>query len=173
MTFFVFSGPRELNFLSGKSVGPVNKRYKYNSEDEAIAIKLKLHEQIAVPNEFFYLNGGCYFLPVVESASNQQLVVLATYDETEKSDCILACHTNIAIAECSMGENGMKGKCLLSGVHFEIDAAHLDSNNENLRMNVLEKLRNSSQGQSDIHSNYTFIRQLFHRVFNMESIPDD
>ncbi len=145
-----------MKFFNGKSIGPINKRFIYNSDDEAIAIKIKtLNED----EHYVYLNGGFYFMPYNNRECNEvETKVLATYESNEDE-----VDKQIAIVESRFG----KGKCLLSGVHFEINATSLDNkNNQNIRLNVFDKLMSGSDSKN-AHSNHVLIKYLFGVVFNI------
>ena len=153
----IFKGSRELKFFNGKSIGPINRRFIYNSDDEAVAI------QLSIENDSFYsyLNGGCYFL-AHENIVLDSFKTIATYDSPESGnrDELLECDSKIAIVECNFGD----GKCLLSGVHFEIDAHSLDLCNQNIRMNVFDKL---SSNRTNEHSNHALVKYLLQKVFKI------
>ena len=146
-----------MKFFNGKSIGPINKRFIYNSDDEAIAIKIKTFNE---DEHYVYLNGGFYFMPYNNRECNEvETKVLATYETNEMDDV----DKQIAIVESRVG----KGKCLLSGVHFEINATSLDNtNNENIRLNVFDKLMSRSDS-NNAHSNHALIKLLFEMVFNI------
>ena len=105
------------------------------------------------------MNGGCYFEPNEPTEDNFK--VLATYSSEKTSDSLMECNDKIAILECWMG----KGKCVLSGAHFEFDANKLDMNNKNLRQNVFDKLMSTNYDDSIVHTNYYFIKNLFEKAF--------
>ena len=85
--------------------------------------------------------------------------VLATYETNEMDDV----DKQIAIVESRFG----KGKCLLSGVHFEINATSLDhTKNQNIRLNVFDKLMSGSDAKN-AHSNHALIKDLFGIVFRI------
>ncbi len=158
-------GERILKFFPGKAIGPLNN-FKYNDNDNSsIAAKIKLLENGL--NAYVYLNGGCYFEPWSDVCNKTK--VIATYEHNLNS---LTCRNKIAVVECLVG----KGKCLLSGVHFEFDARHLDSTNENVRSNILEKLLEANETTFSIlssdkndknHSNQKLVQYLLRTTFNI------
>ena len=121
-------GERGLKFFKGKSIGPINKSFIYNSDDQAVALKVKTSmddkEETRSLNSYAYLNGGCYFLPYDQNELDNSTRVLATYTNDKDLNAVLMedYENRIAIVECAIG----MGKCLLSGVHFEFDANKLE-----------------------------------------------
>ena len=158
-------GERILKFFPGKAIGPLNK-FKYNDNDNrSVAAEIKMLANGL--NAYVYLNGGCYFEP--SSVDSNKIEVIAVYEHDLNS---LASTNKIAIAECKFGT----GKCLLSGVHFEFDAQHLDSTIENVRSNMLEKLIEmnkktfltlSADHNNEIHSNHKLVQYLLKNTFNI------
>lgn len=160
-------GERGLNFLNAKSIGPINKLFKYNSDDEAVAIKIKFNdsyfEDLSKLDYFLYLNGGPYFLFNHESSLNC-VKVLANYKNEilDHSETMIDASNQPAIVESLVGN----GKCLLSGVHFEFDVNHLDMSNYNIKSNLYDKL--ITNDSSLVHSNYYLIKVLLKTVFKLE-----
>ncbi len=96
--------PRELQFFSGKAVGPVYGTgiFSYENEQGAKAALIETEET----SFYSYFNGGCTFVGTPHK-------ILARYADLP--------HRPPAIIECKVG----KGKAILSGVHFEISAGLL------------------------------------------------
>jgi glutamine amidotransferase-like uncharacterized protein len=166
LIFSFYKGERGLKFFQGKSIGPINKSFIYNSDDQAVALKVKTLMD-KEEETYAYLNGGCYFLPYDQNKLDNGTRVLATYATNDKglNAALMEDYENrIAIVECAIG----MGKCLLSGVHFEINASSLDLSNENIRLNVYNKLSEAHAGNTcEEHSNHRLIRYLFAKVFNL------
>jgi glutamine amidotransferase-like uncharacterized protein len=143
-------GERHLKFFHGKCVGPLNHKFKYNCDDEAIAIELDIDsigsdEATSACKYFYYLNGGGVFLKTSENLRNCE--ILARYKTIVPNEA--------AIVKTNYGY----GKCLLSGVHLEFDKDDLDLANANLRNNVYEKLFETSQNK------YILLGQLLREHF--------
>lgn len=122
-------GERKLKFFGGKCKGPVNEKFIYNCEDEAIAIELKLETLTHKGNTsyFGYLNGGGAF-ETSEKKFMHNVDVLAKFKTIDEN--------NGAIVKCKYG----KGTCVLTSVHIEFNAKHLNMENKNIRENVACKL---------------------------------
>ena len=180
-------GARHLRFFAGVACGPVNKRYKYGdaSDEEAMAVGVRLATDTfdGHDDELFYtyMNGGCHFVPSTDDNDNDSdrndFSILATYDfdktsATRLDECFSA-HAGgggqIAMVECRVG----KGRCLLSGVHYEIDAHGLaaeSSRLDNVRQNLVPRLLlpvQEEKRRAQGHSNERLIRLLFAKVFNI------
>lgn len=145
---FDLNGPLEvkgerLGLFDGIAKGPINKKFAYNCEDHCAAVKLRVQSG---EQAFSYLNGGCYFEP-----SGKYFSSLLTYCYTQNEQAFVDCDGKMAVLEARFG----MGKCVLSGVHFEIDTKNLDTGNENIKRNVLPIL---VQNQFDIGH---FILNLF------------
>lgn len=117
----VVKGER-LGLFNGTAIGPINKNFAYNSDDFTLAMKLKISNGEEV---YAYLNGGPYF-----EQSDKNFNTLLTYSGCGKD--MLECGEKVAVLETKFG----MGKCVLSGVHFEVSAEGLNLDNENLRKNV-------------------------------------
>ena len=157
-------GDRPFKFFNGKAIGPINKKFKYSSEDGASATKIRLNTEDQI--EFYtYLNGGCYFEPKkCFLDSYHSLAKYISSEEHNGKDAIVTCST------------GFNGKCVLSGVHFEFDAYKLDLDNENIRLNVIDKLTKMNEPSNkelskcieygnELHSNYFLVKFLFNFFF--------
>jgi biotin--protein ligase len=169
------TGKRELGFFPGKAKGPVNASFKYNCESEAMAVGLRLNDQLAAAlggqeNIWLYCNGGCYFVPDDDSSSSSSSLSqysapfffnsLAWYDESPSTRHPF--NQQLAILSGSFGA----GKFLLSGVHFEFNASDLDVNNVNIALNVCPKLLRNQDSFGKNHSNEEFIKSIFKIVFS-------
>jgi glutamine amidotransferase-like uncharacterized protein len=101
-------GKRDLELFPGVAIGPAYGLGKYSYEsDQGVEAA-----QISWENEecFTYFNGGCYF----EGAQGfSNVSILSSYMNLEASPA--------AIISCKVG----KGTALLSGVHIEFSAQHL------------------------------------------------
>jgi biotin--protein ligase len=94
-------GERALKFFPGKAIGPAFPPFMYNSDAGARVLPLSYNGDTQQFAAHSYYNGGCFFEPRPSS----QYKVLATYEDGRA-----------AIVTCSV----LKGKALLSGVHFEL-----------------------------------------------------
>lgn len=157
-------GERHLKFFNGKAIGPLNDFVYSDYDDEAIAIRIKLLDKGI--HLYSYLNGGCYFEPAQTSINEYKII--AIYDEETN----LSNDQKLAIIECGIGN----GKCLLSGIHFEYDAYHLNIQNKEKCFDLLNKLVDSNaeslsvisadQNVSKKHTNYELVEYLFKQTFN-------
>ena len=146
-------------------------KFKYGDKDtRSIAAEVKLLDKGLTA--YVYLNGGCYFEPSAECSSDN-IKLVAAYKNDLNS---YASRNKIAIVECTIG----RGNCLLSGVHFEFDAHRLDSTNENVRLNLLDKLLASNRETYSLlsrdkndetaklkHSNHELVQYLLKNTFNI------
>jgi glutamine amidotransferase-like uncharacterized protein len=130
-------GERLLKLFNVTAHGPINKNFKYNSEEEAISIKVDLNNYDN--NLLFYLNGGCYFM--ADDDRNSTFECIGTFNDERFEESF----NKMAIIESQVG----KGKCLISGFHFEFNS------------------NNSNNSNSKQHSNEAFIRYLFNKVFDI------
>ena len=113
---------RDLKFFSGIAVGPLFGPYSYEGHASAQAINIHtLDKEIYT----LYFNGGCYFKEAKIIPTSK---VLAFYENNESA--------------IILGEYG-KGKVLLSGVHFEYDAAYLNENDPHLQK-ILPHLKSAN-----------------------------
>ena len=159
-------GERYLKFFNGKSIGPLNKHFIYNSDDEALAIGIKINDNL----NYVFLNGGCQFVPYDDDDSNENYKIIAHYCDLDKQDqtklhdsLSLIKNEKIAIVETK----NKNGKCLLSGVHFEINSFDLDKNNENVKLNLIDRLKSINDNNYE-HSNYDLVKHLFKNSFNLD-----
>lgn len=107
-------GERELNFFTGKGIGPAYGLNQFSYQDESGA-HLALLTVLTKDNPLetkIYFNGGCFFESFEENASIQ---TLARYQDLKNQPK--------AIIQCQIG----KGMALLSGVHPEFSALHQES----------------------------------------------
>lgn len=126
-------GNRKLKFFQGKCVGPLNETFKYNSEDDAIAIEIEiLSNSCQNRNQYHYLNGGCTFISY-EQDTNDNYKVIAKYKSKSPN--------YPAIVKCNFG----RGKCLLSGIHIEYDPDNLNSSNDNIGNQIIDKLKQNEK----------------------------
>ncbi|NCT57829.1 MAG: biotin--protein ligase [Legionella sp.] len=118
-------GARELAFYQGKAIGPVLSTYDYKTESSARAAKVKL--TLSNLNEAtVYYNGGGYF----------------EHADTIKNTNIIGYYTNQQPAIIAI--NYAQGHVVLSGVHFEYDAALLDYHDPFL-VKLIPELQSSNQ----------------------------
>ncbi|KAF9972548.1 biotin holocarboxylase synthetase [Actinomortierella ambigua] len=111
-------GERELKFFEGECRGALFPGFVYDSEKGANAVQIRLNKQTRV-----YFNGGGFFVAPEQVPSTQ---VLAWFgDEDQQTGGGETPTPRAAIIACQVG----RGLALLSGVHPEYDAAHLDARN--------------------------------------------
>ncbi|KAF9408288.1 biotin holocarboxylase synthetase, partial [Podila epigama] len=136
-------GTRELKFFGGVCRGVVYPGFVYDSEQGAKAVEVQLDKQLLgqdqtrEPLEFertrVYFNGGGYF---VNADTYPDTQVLAWYtknngpesvpsDDETLSTASGSAGPKAAMIECKVGQ----GLALLTGVHPEYDATHLDAGN--------------------------------------------
>ncbi len=141
-------GERKLGFFRGKCWGPLNEKFKYNCDDEVIAVELDVDPQHAQANNryFYYLNGGCVFLGSEEDFDD--CTVVARYRDIVPNGA--------AIILTDYGA----GKCLLSGVHFEFHRDDLNRTNPNIRDNVYDKLFETEENK------YFLLERLMKKLFS-------
>ncbi|KAI1293451.1 biotin holocarboxylase synthetase [Mortierella claussenii] len=122
-------GDRELKFFAGECRGVVYPGFVYDSEQGANAVEIQLNSEVFVGDRLsfdrtrVYFNGGGYFVNAEKHSGTQ---VLARYSESNSSRYGgKSGEAGAAIVACQVG----RGLALLTGVHPEYDAAHLDSGN--------------------------------------------
>ncbi|KAG0364208.1 biotin-protein ligase [Gamsiella multidivaricata] len=126
-------GNRELKFFGGECRGVVYPGFVYDSEQGAIAVEVRVNkEALGAGTEAaaakdglaertrVYFNGGGFFVDAERYPGTE---VLAWYDDdsNEGGDST----RKAAMVACQVGQ----GLALLTGVHPEYDAAHLDAAN--------------------------------------------
>jgi len=118
-------GDRDLQFFAGESRGVVYPGFVYDSELGANAVAIQLNRDTFPGHGFdetrVYFNGGGFF---VNAQNTPRTKVLACYSNSNGEEN----HhepDKAAMIVCEVG----KGLALLTGVHPEYDAAHLDAGN--------------------------------------------
>lgn len=106
-------GPRELSFFSGKAIGPILAPYDYHTNSGARAAQITTTLP-GLSSVTVYYNGGGYFEHALQDPHAR---ILAIYPNQ------LA-----AIIHVTYG----KGNVILSGVHFETEAEHLEATDQYL-----------------------------------------
>ncbi|KAF9949602.1 biotin holocarboxylase synthetase [Mortierella alpina] len=120
-------GSRELSFFPGLCRGAVYPGFVYESESGAKAVGLCLNKEIFAQDQLgfeettVYFNGGGYFVDAERYPGTQ---VLAWYKD-EPSQIEAGSALKAAMVACQYGQ----GLALLTGVHPEYDATHLDARN--------------------------------------------
>ncbi|MFQ5729345.1 MAG: BPL-N domain-containing protein [Waddliaceae bacterium] len=121
-------GDRELGFFPGlargSAYGPNQFNYK-NDLGSCVAELEWLGDETELDFSSIYFNGGCEF---VNAHSYSNTHVLARYHDIP--------HKPAAIVQCEVG----KGRAILSGVHPEYSASHLESSLTEAR-HLLARLR--------------------------------
>ncbi|KFH65277.1 hypothetical protein MVEG_08758 [Podila verticillata NRRL 6337] len=123
-------GPRELKFFSGECRGVVYPGFVYDSEQGASAVEIQLSgdlskEPLGYNRTTVYFNGGGYF---VDAEIIPDTEVLAWYTDNngpESASSHGSTGAKAAMIACKVGQ----GLALLTGVHPEYDASHLDAGN--------------------------------------------
>ena len=121
-TPFEVTGSRELQFFQGVVEGPVLAAYDYSSSAGCRAAKLtwELNEGFTKGTKFkVFYNGGGYF--VITPENSETFKTLASYE--------LNGSLKPAIIEVHIGA----GRAILSGPHWEYEAALLDPTDVNLK----------------------------------------
>ncbi|KAF9579606.1 biotin holocarboxylase synthetase [Lunasporangiospora selenospora] len=148
-TPYEVKGSRELQFFPGECRGAVYPGFVYDSELGAKAVEVHLEPGLSQPGLVektrLYFNGGGYF---VDAEATPGIEVLATYhdvanDEDQGRGAEADKKKRASIIACQVE----KGLALLSGVHPEYDAAHLDAANPEYGPlpNVVSRLLSSDQ----------------------------
>ncbi|KAF9990352.1 biotin holocarboxylase synthetase [Mortierella antarctica] len=120
-------GSRELGFFQGLCRGAVYPGFVYESESGARAVELCLNKDIFAQDQLgfeettVYFNGGGYFVDAERYPGTQ---VLAWYKDSP-SQIEAGSAIKAAMVACQYGQ----GLALLTGVHPEYDATHLDARN--------------------------------------------
>lgn len=109
------SGRRELQFFPGIARGPAYAGFRYNKEDGAKTVRLKVYGKEQT-EAYSYYNGGSLF---VDAHGYDNVEVLAEYSEqvdVPSSDNDSSRENGCAAVLCAVGS----GKALLCGAHPEI-----------------------------------------------------
>lgn len=120
-------GARELAFFEGKMIGPILASYDYKTERGARAAKINLSLS-KVKEATVYYNGGGYF----------------EHANTIKNSTVIGFYKNQQPAIISIHYG--QGHVVLSGVHFEYDAALLDAQDPYLEK-IIPELQSSNQNR--------------------------
>ncbi|KAK3845546.1 MAG: biotin-protein ligase [Linnemannia gamsii] len=132
-------GPRELGFFAGECRGAVYPGFVYESESGANAVGILLNQEVFAARthqellqgqdarlEFeetkVYFNGGGYF---VDAEKHAGTTVLAWYKREPTQIEPDSLELKAAVIACQVGQ----GLAVLSGVHPEYNATHLDARN--------------------------------------------
>ncbi|KAG0241420.1 biotin holocarboxylase synthetase [Actinomortierella wolfii] len=122
-------GDRELQFFGGECRGALFPGFVYDSEKGANAVQIKLNKQVfdqfqlGFDETRVYFNGGGFFVAPEQFPDAQ---VLAWFgDEDQQTGGGDSPTPRAAIIACQVG----RGLAMLSGVHPEYNAAHLDARN--------------------------------------------
>ncbi|KAG0246276.1 biotin-protein ligase [Mortierella sp. GBAus27b] len=120
-------GSRELKFFPGECRGAVYPGFVYESEGGAKAVAIRLHQEsfsqdlLGFDETKVYFNGGGYF---VDADKYPGTKILALYkDEPGQIDAHIG--EKAAMIACQVGH----GVAILTGIHPEYDATHLDPRN--------------------------------------------
>lgn len=123
-------GPRELKFFAGECRGVVYPGFVYDSEQGASAVEIQLNgdlskDPLGYNRTTVYFNGGGYF---VNAETFPDTEVLAWYTDNNGPESVSphgSTGAKAAMIACKVGQ----GLALLTGVHPEYDASHLDAGN--------------------------------------------
>ncbi|KAF8931648.1 biotin holocarboxylase synthetase [Dissophora ornata] len=124
-------GNRELKFFGGECRGVVYPGFVYDSEYGANAVGVRLNrlvfpkDRLGFEETRVYFNGGGYF---VDAEKDPGTEVLAWYSESNEPTMDVGMSSDKPKAAMIMCQVG-KGAALLTGVHPEYDAVHLDAAN--------------------------------------------
>ncbi|KAF9105887.1 biotin holocarboxylase synthetase [Mortierella sp. GBA35] len=130
-------GPRELKFFAGECRGAVYPGFVYESESGANAVGIQLNQEVfalqtgeqqqkddglGFDETKVYFNGGGYF---VDAEKYPGTTVLAWYKKEPEQIEPDSPSLKAAMVACQVG----KGLAVLTGVHPEYNATHLDARN--------------------------------------------
>ncbi|KAG0298564.1 biotin holocarboxylase synthetase, partial [Dissophora globulifera] len=123
-------GERELKLFGGESRGVVYPGFVYDSEQGANAVHIRLNklafggsDQLGFEETRVYFNGGGYFVDADKYPGTE---ILAWYKDTDvDGDGLDGAKPKAAMITCQVGQ----GLALLTGIHPEYDAVHLDAAN--------------------------------------------
>ena len=142
-------GTKELDFFSGKTIGPALSYYTYNSNDGATAAKILFtFESMKMKtnkNMKLYHHGGGFF---EHADSFPNVNVLANYVMPDKKNLA-------AIIQINYGH----GLALLSGVHFEVDPYMLSTKDPHLQTISHELQENNDVREYTL--DYIFRQKMF------------
>ncbi|KFH71359.1 hypothetical protein MVEG_01658 [Podila verticillata NRRL 6337] len=126
-------GSRELKFFAGECRGAVYPGFVYDSEQGASAVGIELNSEIFGQDQLgfsetkVYFNGGGYF---VDAESTPGTQVLAWYkNEPGQIRHSLSSSATSGLKAAVVACQVDRGLAVLSGVHPEYDASHLDPRN--------------------------------------------
>ncbi|KAF8926335.1 biotin holocarboxylase synthetase [Dissophora ornata] len=121
-------GSRDLKFFQGECRGAVYPGFVYQSESGANAVGIQLNVDQFAPDQLgfsetkVYFNGGGYFVDADKYPGTQ---ILAWYKNEPGQIDANAPANKAAMVACQVGQ----GLAVLTGVHPEYDATHLDPRN--------------------------------------------
>ncbi|KAG0021769.1 biotin holocarboxylase synthetase [Podila clonocystis] len=123
-------GPRELEFFGGECRGVVYPGFVYDSEQGANAVEIQLsgalsNEPLGYERTRVYFNGGGYFVNAEKTPDTEVLAWYTNNNGPESVSSHGSTGAKAAMIACKVGQ----GLALLTGVHPEYDASHLDAGN--------------------------------------------
>ncbi|KAG0038746.1 biotin holocarboxylase synthetase [Podila clonocystis] len=123
-------GPRELEFFGGECRGVVYPGFVYDSEQGANAVEIQLSgalskEPLGYERTRVYFNGGGYFVNAEKTPDTEVLAWYTNNNGLESVSSYGSTGAKAAMIACKVGQ----GLALLTGVHPEYDASHLDAGN--------------------------------------------
>ena len=135
------TGPRDLKLFPGIARGPAFSGFKYNKEDGAKTVKLKVNGIENLQEAYSYYNGGALF---VDAEKYPNVEVLAEYEDSVDvpfSDDPNAANQDATAAAAAIVLSSFgKGKALFIGPHPEISAKNLKPIGEEWYDNKVIKL---------------------------------
>ncbi|KAF9583416.1 biotin holocarboxylase synthetase [Lunasporangiospora selenospora] len=138
-------GSRELKLFPGECRGAVYPGFVYDSERGARAVGIELNEkalgqeQLGFRQTKVYFNGGGYFVDAEKYEGTQVLAwYMNEFGQIDSQRLTGNSKLKAAMVSCQIGQ----GLAILTGVHPEYDAAHMDPNNPDYgpEPNVVTKL---------------------------------
>lgn len=112
------TGPRDLSFYPGQCIGPAFPGYCYTTSKGVHAAPIK-YKHIEVFHT--YMNGGGYFKPYNNSSEKSSIKILGHFTTLPGNPA--------AVVKCHIGQ----GTAVLSNVHLEFFADHLEQDDEYLQ----------------------------------------
>lgn len=137
------SGPRDLKLFPGMARGPAFNGFRYNKEDGAKTVHLKVNGVDGMNEAYSYYNGGAIF---VDSQKMPDVQVLAEYMDTPDASYSDDPNSEEKIPAAVVLIKHGKGKALLLGPHPEVPSSALKKIGEDWYDNgVVDKLEKNEK----------------------------
>ncbi|KAG0198597.1 biotin holocarboxylase synthetase [Mortierella sp. GBA30] len=164
-------GERELKFFGGECRGVVYPGFVYDSEQGANAVNIRLNSQVFAGDKLgfdgtrIYFNGGGYFADADKYPGTEVLAWYSDNSHNPTQSGEQPAEAKAAMVSCQVG----RGIALLTGIHPEYDAAHLDAANPEYGPlpNVVSMLLQQEQERIQL------LRSLLTRLGLKVSQPED